>query len=865
ETYNDFYLSFNQLKEGDSFQLAPDEDKVFDVILPQSAVVVGPVKAPRDSNQHVSFASVVLYDAETGETVGANAFHVFNDQVDWLRIGVPEGSYKVAFKDNYYLDEYYDDTLEWEEADVLNLEAGTVTTVSATLDHGGVISGVVTTDDTNDPMRSIRVDAFARNEFCSGEDLEPNRVAWTQSDGSYRLSGFAPGTYTLKFSTSTSIPDELDRYETLTETVVISRGEQIIFDKALPLAGTISGTVTSETDALPISGLRITLFKEVAGEWVDAGGTYSNERGQYFFDGVDQGLYTLVYHPSPYFEESHAYIAETYGDQPVEHGYVPAGTPQTLVINTGLEVTGVDVQLERGGQISGTVFSADPILSLAEADVQFYSKESGESFTFIGSVLTDNLGKYTTYGLPEGEIYLYFQTDDNEGEYRFIYLTNSVVEEYIASAYPSGRSIEVGQPIDVVAGEIVDGIDITLSKGATLRGRALTGSSLNTYSTFSNVKVFLYNSNGEVVKERITNEYGDFSFTGVPPGVYYAMFDNFNRYASSVTVIDEGQCDYLYGGVYYGDAKTFEEASPIIVTDQMPQRFIDGEIDINGKQVEAPNVETFPVSGRVLDSEGAGLAGVFVTTDTGIEGVTNDQGIYTLSLAARSYQLNFEKAGFEFETLQVEVVDRPVDATDVQPVQEVTLNLLSGRVVDSQGNGIEDVAVLINGETGQDVSVTSSGGSYSVTVSPGTYVVTPSKEGVAFNPPFAEVVVADGDIVVPQFVAIDPNPEPNLYEVSGQIVDDSDQPMQGVEVVVTNWMTETTDSFGQFTLTLLAGEYLLTPVKEGITFTPQSLTINLPADQNLSVKFVGIQAIGPPIDPPIDEEVPDVYLPIVRN
>lgn len=86
------------------------------------------------------------------------------------------------------------------------------------------------------------------------------------------------------------------------------------------------------------------------------------------------------------------------------------------------------------------------------------------------------------------------------------------------------------------------------------------------------------------------------------------------------------------------------------------------------------------------------------------------------------------------------------------------------------------------------------------------------------------------------------NREPASFDISGQVRDESNQPVGGVKIVDQSGQTVFTDANGNYAFHSLApGDYDLAPAKSGLVFSPAMSSVNLPGEGN-PVDFTAITA-----------------------
>jgi formylglycine-generating enzyme required for sulfatase activity len=159
------------------------------------------------------------------------------------------------------------------------------------------------------------------------------------------------------------------------------------------------------------------------------------------------------------------------------------------------------------------------------------------------------------------------------------------------------------------------------------------------------------------------------------------------------------------------------------------------------------------ITGRITIS-GSGVSGATVTcTGNGSTTTTTDaNGNYTFNDAANgTYTLCFSKTGYTFTPPCISVTVKNGNVT----VQEVTATAnhytISGRVT---LNGSGFAGVTVNCTSNDSPVTTDANGYYTFTnAANGSYTVSFSMTGYSFNPTSKQVIVNNGNIIVPDIVA----------------------------------------------------------------------------------------------------------------
>ena len=188
-----------------------------------------------------------------------------------------------------YVIEYYNDKHTWDLADTVDVSAGQTTPgIDFNLEAGGAISGHVFKADGVSVITDVTISVHA-DGVSSGSS---SRGTWvSQTDGSYTISGLAPGTYKVQ-GNNNRIGGYISEYynnkrswdQADIVTVVASQTTANI-DFALEPGGAISGHVFEQDGVTPIAGAHLAAHGP-DGRW------------NYFADTSPDGSYTIRGMPS---------------------------------------------------------------------------------------------------------------------------------------------------------------------------------------------------------------------------------------------------------------------------------------------------------------------------------------------------------------------------------------------------------------------------------------------------------------------------------------------------------------------------------------------------------------------------------------
>ena len=360
--------------------------------------------------------------------------------------GVPTGTYYArTFSFSSHMDELYEELpcdkfTDPTAGTPIAVTAGAVTPeIDFTLSPAGGITGMVTDASTALPLPNIGVDIF---------NSQGNIVDSVLTDGSGNYStnvGLATGVYYARTFNFMGYLDVL--YKNLacptpcdvtsgTE-IFVTAGETVSeINFALAPGGRISGNVRDMVTSAPIEDVFVGIF-DSSGQLVifpltDASGNYITG------EGLPTGTY-FVRTFSPL-----GYVNELYNDIQCLNCQIFSGTP--VAVTEGATTSGINFGLQLGGRISGSVTNAVSAGPLQAVSVRIYNQGG----THVASSVTNELGVYTTTGLPAGTYFA--RTLSNLGFVDTLYNNISC-----ADCNPT-----VGTGIPVAVGQIAPSINLAL-------------------------------------------------------------------------------------------------------------------------------------------------------------------------------------------------------------------------------------------------------------------------------------------------------------------------------------------------------------------------------------------------------------------
>jgi hypothetical protein len=342
-----------------------------------------------------------------------------------------------------FADQYFAGALLESDATAIAVELDeAVLGIDFDLPPGFLLSGRVTSSGA--PLEGIDIDLFAPN----GERLT-GKPGSSGPDGKFTVGALAAGDYFVLADPALAagqyyLPTFFDDAATIDDAQVVSVGAEDVsgIDIEVSAGGSIAGVVTDAATGLEVDGIDLDLFDN-DGRRLESDSRTSSD-GSYEIGVLPPGSYRMRADPSVFDGYAITYYVDAIG--------LSGSAP--IQVSPGGPTTGIDLELEPSGRISGAVVATigGPVDAI---DIDVYDAATAERLVQGAESGPD--GSYVVNRLKSGQYKL---------------RADPAIEDGLALRYYDARSTRAtADPITVKRGLTTSGITLVLEPGATISGQ----------------------------------------------------------------------------------------------------------------------------------------------------------------------------------------------------------------------------------------------------------------------------------------------------------------------------------------------------------------------------------------------------------
>ena len=443
----------------------PQPDVIIGPDPQQSPDLLAPVAQTIAFNGSAQIYGTVL-GADTDAGIGDMWVSIFDQDKLWLTgqfttndlrsvgefafTGLEAGVYYVSAFPGYtdsslrYVGQYYDQQVEIETAQPITLTEAEIRPITITMLPKGIITGVVTAEDSGNPLPDVAV-------MWSETRGSTTLTTMTDENGRYVLDRLPETSGTLHFLPST-IADVTKEYlgeywpnsaeSSLATPLLVRTGEQLTNTNAsLSRMAVINGQVLADDTGLPLAGVEVGLYS-LAEPIYTYHTAMTDENGRYQIERLTNGTYYVRAKPT----DAHPDYARVY------HSGAYRSFDATPITFTQGQTETIDFSLERGGILRLTLRDANGGLLTDGVQARVLYDAYTSEYMGMGSYVSDGLVEYR--GLPTGNYELLIQT--------------TASSPYVDLGY----GVSDHGPIGVTIGETVE-VEAQMRLGGVLTGRVI--------------------------------------------------------------------------------------------------------------------------------------------------------------------------------------------------------------------------------------------------------------------------------------------------------------------------------------------------------------------------------------------------------
>lgn len=330
----------------------------------------------------------------------------------------------------------------------------------------GTISGTITDARNGKPVANVTI-RLGFNTFVLGWSPLPSVApAITDADGQYVLNSVPAGSaHLLRIESpapylTQAWPDSpcLGTRCPMGTPIIVANGQVSTANASITTGGSIEGTVRRDVDGEPVVGARITFSRPDMGEIE----TITDTMGNYRRDHLPPGAYRVKAEAL-----SQNLMSEVYDNVSCARS-CPPGVQGEVLVSVAADTTrsGVDFGLAAGAAIAGSIRETGFESTRLRVGLRLQRLDGGQSAIWATKSLNAGTESFAFTALPAGS-------------YRLSTYSSSAGPMYANEVYDNARcqrddcsllEINSGTPIAVVAGQVIDDIDLALDRAASVAG-----------------------------------------------------------------------------------------------------------------------------------------------------------------------------------------------------------------------------------------------------------------------------------------------------------------------------------------------------------------------------------------------------------
>lgn len=489
----EFFDNQQHLRDADVINVQePDKKDGIDFDLPMGSAITGIVRDSDGNPIAGAHVRAFLQLSSAAHPHRALREARTNENGEYV-LQVRPGHYLVSASAEGFNTQFFDHARDRQSATSVPVTAGAHTAnVDFDLTKRGSIAGKVTDQTTGNPIAGAIVEAFKERSTIDHAASIAGFRAKTDDNGDYLIENVPSGHYIVVAAAEGYLPEfweEVPTKDRATQVEVTDGEAEAAINFTLELGGSISGTVASAVDTIPVPRALVKVWEVESHHHLRG---YTNDNGEYKVSGLPTGKYFVQVIAKGFFAQ---FYKEARGRDEAEQ--VPVEAPG--------EASGIDFFLhpkkDREGTMVGRVFSdADESPILGAVVVAVSPRHRVPFITFTGPH-----GFYKLTGLPSGRYFVFAWARGFVGEF-----------------FEDAKRFKDAVPVGVESGHLTAEINFGLTPRHRRGAYAISGRirAQATNAVLQGILMRARSTDGSVEATAVTDANGNYMIVDLPSGDY---------------------------------------------------------------------------------------------------------------------------------------------------------------------------------------------------------------------------------------------------------------------------------------------------------------------------------------------------------
>ena len=279
----------------------------------------------------------------------------------------------------------------------------------------------------------------------------------------------------------------------------------------------IEGIVRHAITGRPLNRVMVMMRSVTPGKDLPPFSTSTNPEGMFAMKGIEPGRYIIAAHRT-------GFLPAEYGARP----FIALGAGTVVGLEPGQSLKSVEISMQPQAVITGRIRDegGEPVQGVPVTVLHTQYIQNRKQLVPIAQAVTNDLGDYRIFDLAPGKHYVSAAPTARGSVMSYTSdRTANVVpdEEYSTIFYPGSVDLESATQLNIAAGSVTEGIDITLRRSRTFRisGKVV---GLKNKGAFGGILYVQPSGGGAFGLDRKMADFqgatGEFEVRGIRPGRY---------------------------------------------------------------------------------------------------------------------------------------------------------------------------------------------------------------------------------------------------------------------------------------------------------------------------------------------------------